>query len=1704
MNNVNGARLGAIAAVLLLLQAVAHAETDLSFSGSPVIVDGNGVDTGSIGTTARWSNVGTLNGTDIDLVIEVISNNRGGDSMQFTTDGDDAAVWLDGASGQIVELDYNFFEAGTSTPITIIPEALIQDLDSDVSGTSTLEIVRVLTSQIANYTVEASGPGSDLTVTTLDNGTPGDSSDDEFEVTSGADGNPGDTNISIEFDFQPLPTIRLVFETANGASGRQFSFDGNADSYFTTPGENKQDMFSPVAPTIALLATNDATPTLTGTAEAFSTMTVVVGGATFEVVAASDGTWSLDTGIVVPESGTFNPNIDGTTVNEVIATSADAAGNTTNDVSGNELYIDATPPFLSISTTGIVNAANEASFSFHGTCTNGDGDVTVSVAGASPPSMTAPCSGGTWISSAFDLSGIADGSSAVVVNATQTDAFGNTGNAATVWLDKDSTPPGTPTVDALTTSDTTPVITGTADAGAAVSVTVGGATYTVSANGSGQWSLDTGLATPDSGVFSPNTNGANSVTATVTDVAGNSSTDTTDNELVIDTVAPAAPTVASMLTNDPTPTVTGTAEVGTTNTITFGGATFTVATDGFGQWSLDTGTVAPDSGTFSPDLNGSNDVTVLSTDAAGNSAIDASLDEVTIDTTDPVVSITSAPVATSNNETSYAIGGNCEAGAGNVTASILGASPASRTTSCLTGTWTASFDVSAIADGDDVLQIDAVQTDAAGNTGNTSQLSDKDATRPTIAITNDGSGGDELVSALEATAVVVAGTSDVIDGRAVTVTFSDGASADVVAGATVTSGTWTASAADISSLNDGTITISADVSDAVGNSAVPAGDVFTLDTTPPVLTVDTIGVTNNTFPTFSGTTDANAGNTVTIRDGLGAVVCTATVISATPTNTWSCTSPSSIPEGVYVYTADITDVAGNVQTVNVNFTVDLDFDNDGIPDAVEGAGDTDGDGTPDFMDTDSDNDGIPDLDEEQNIPPLSGIDTDGDGIDNAIDVDQTGGVDANGDGVDDALAPSDQDADGIPDYVDDDTDGDGIADATEGAVDSDADGTPDYRDLDSDNDAIPDALENFDSDGDGIDDYIDPDSDNDGIPDSVESNGLPLIDTDGDGVPDHLDPDSDNDGISDLAEGQTSGNDVDNDGIDDTYDVDQTGGTDLNGDGVDDAVVAADFDNDGVPNYLDLDSDNDGRLDVSEGGLTDANEDGIVDDGAITDTPPNSDGTDGPDFIDLDSDGDGTDDIVSSRASAYDGDGDGQIDPVSAADVDGDGVPDVVDGDNTGHGVGRDFDNDGVFDPIDLDDDSDGIPDDQEMVNGIDVDTDMDGIVDRLDLDSDNDGLPDSVEAVGDNSLDSDRDGLLDDLLDSDADGLADQVATSMVPLDTDGDGTADFRDIDSDGDGMNDIIESARDVVDTIDANGDGVLDSLVDADGDGLVDIVDPVVPSGGAAGTPIVPPDTDGDGSTDQIDFDSDSDGILDVDENGDFNGDGIPDSLQVDGPLQTAVTGGGAVLWLPAILLGFAIASRCRRAARTVLPLMAVVVLLPVAEAKADEDWGDETLAHFSAGFGKSFVAPEGYSNGWHTVGDTSDGYKLRVGYRFSPRWFAEVSYVDAGEAEIGNRNPGITDVAAIRYQIPAAFVGFNLRQSDDPWKVHVKLGVAKIRNESNDDRVRFDQQSSAQAAVGITSEWNVTRRWFYSFEYEYYSRDASFASFNIGWRFAADF
>ncbi|MGY0750014.1 Ig-like domain-containing protein, partial [Azospirillum argentinense] len=128
-----------------------------------------------------------------------------------------------------------------------------------------------------------------------------------------------------------------------------------------------------------------------------------------------------------------------------------------------------------------------------------------------------------------------------------------------------------------------------------------------------------------------NANGTNTVSATATDAAGNVSSAGTQT-LTIDTTAPNAPAVTSAaLTKNATPIIGGTAETGSTVTVTVGGATYTTTATN-GTWSLNLATATPASGSLSLNANGTNAVSATATDAAGNTST-AGTQTLTVDTT---------------------------------------------------------------------------------------------------------------------------------------------------------------------------------------------------------------------------------------------------------------------------------------------------------------------------------------------------------------------------------------------------------------------------------------------------------------------------------------------------------------------------------------------------------------------------------------------------------------------------------------------------------------------------------------------------------------------------------------------------------------------------------------------------------------------------------------------------------------------------------------------------------------------------------------------------------------------------------------------------------------------------------------------------------------------------------------------------------------
>ena len=262
-----------------------------------------------------------------------------------------------------------------------------------------------------------------------------------------------------------------------------------------------------------------------------------------------------------------------------------------------------------------------------------------------------------------------------------------------------------------------------------------------------------------------------------------------------------------------------------------------------------------------------------------------------------------------------------------------------------------------------------------------------------------------------------------------------------------------------------------------------------------------------------------------------------------------------------------------------------DSDGDGLSDMIELGGDgsiawdSDGDGAIDALDPDDNNngrgtrqeivgdndlDGIPNYRDQRYDAPKMTEDADNDGIPNGVE--NPGIVNSLAYLIDPTRPVNniliDTDGDGLPNALDEDSDGDGHLDKDEAGfslndgslLDSDGDAIPDFMDVDSegpgsgdsDKDGIPDDVEcsesvmsiamavlrsqNFNnyprwygcpqSDSDGMPDYMETDSDNDGLPDKLEAGADPLhpLDTDGDGRADYRDLDSDGDGFSDAAE----------------------------------------------------------------------------------------------------------------------------------------------------------------------------------------------------------------------------------------------------------------------------------------------------------------------------------------------------------------------------------------------------------------------------------------------------------------------------------------------------------------------------------------------------------------------------------------------------------
>lgn len=384
------------------------------------------------------------------------------------------------------------------------------------------------------------------------------------------------------------------------------------------------------------------------------------------------------------------------------------------------------------------------------------------------------------------------------------------------------------------------------------------------------------------------------VSASQTNGAG---TGTANGTAVKDTVAPGVPVftmpASGAFTNDATPTIAGTGEVGATVRV-FAGTTEICSTivPASGNWSCTASTLTD--GTYS--------LTTRATDAAGNGGATSPGRTVTVDTTAPPAPVISSPASGATVAPSPSVSGTAEPLSTVVV--LEGTTQLCSTPADAAGQWSCATSLASGAH-----TVVARQTDRASNTGtNSAGRSFSVANVPTVTLDTPGP-----INAANVTAVAVSGNCTTAAG---TVTVRVGT---VQVFTNCTAGRFAASV-NASPLVDGPmVVLTAQQTNVTGTGTDTRNTVkdTVAPTTPAIVTPAELSFSNTTTPTFTGTGEPGS----TVRVSRGGVELCSTVVP--PSGQWACTSSSLLP-GLVVITARATDSADNASGASPQRTFTID------------------------------------------------------------------------------------------------------------------------------------------------------------------------------------------------------------------------------------------------------------------------------------------------------------------------------------------------------------------------------------------------------------------------------------------------------------------------------------------------------------------------------------------------------------------------------------------------------------------------------------------------------------------------------------------------------------------------------------------------------------------------------------------------------------
>ena len=466
-------------------------------------------------------------------------------------------------------------------------------------------------------------------------------------------------------------------------------------------------------------------------------------------------------------------------------------------------------------------------------------------------------------------------------------------------------------------------LTGRAEPGSTVTVTLGDKSVETTSDDEGNWQAEfAGDNFPSDGMHTA------SVTVvepdgTTTDLAGPEVTiDTTPPETSVTQGTEASGEIFNAEEFGQGIELAGSGEPGATISVTVEGVTRETVVSESGSWS-----VTYEAGSL-PEGEYTSAVTVISRDAMGNST--TVTESLVIDTVANAVSISTSQIEGDGtiNQAEEADGttivGTATPGAV-VVVSVQGVEQT--VTAGGDGSWSVTFAPGTLPQGTYEAEITASSTDAAGNVNTTSGTVQVDTRVDNFALTSSSGGADGVINAQEAqSGLEVTGTSE--PGSTIVVQLGT-QQVTAVAGA---DGSWSATFA-ATQITPGTYTttMTATATDLAGNTSTQTQSV-TVDTEAGLLTLNADQIGGDGTINHA---EAQAGVQVTGRADPGATVTVtldgvAHEVVAGANGVWTTTYAShEITEGVHdpVVTATTTDAAGNATSVSDTVHVDTRVDN---------------------------------------------------------------------------------------------------------------------------------------------------------------------------------------------------------------------------------------------------------------------------------------------------------------------------------------------------------------------------------------------------------------------------------------------------------------------------------------------------------------------------------------------------------------------------------------------------------------------------------------------------------------------------------------------------------------------------------------------------------------------------------------------------------